>query len=71
MSTAETGPHFVRIAGWCRMTGMSRTATYEALGRQQLRAIKHGRSVLIDVAHGLSWLNSLPAASIRAPKKAA
>jgi hypothetical protein len=67
----ETIPHFARIEDWCRLSGMSRTATYEALGRQQLRAVKLGNRTLLDVEHGLSWLRSQPAAIIRAPKAAA
>jgi hypothetical protein len=42
---------------------MSRTATYYALGRGDLRAIKIGNRTLIDVEAGLAWLRSLPSAS--------
>jgi hypothetical protein len=47
---------------------MGRTATYEAIGRGDLRAIKAGRRTLIDVDHGLAWLQSLPPAQIMVPK---
>jgi hypothetical protein len=50
---------------------MSRTATYYALGRGDLKAIKVGARTLIDVEAGLAWLRSLPAAEIRAPRAAA
>ncbi|GAC1348615.1 MAG: hypothetical protein NVSMB18_37230 [Acetobacteraceae bacterium] len=53
------------MADWCKLSGMSRSATYEALGRGNLRAVKLGTRVLIDVPHGLSWLDSLPPADIR------
>jgi hypothetical protein len=43
---------------------MRRTATYEALGRGDLRAVKLNNRTLIDVEHGLAWLASLPAAEI-------
>lgn len=46
------------------MTGMSRSVTYEALGRGDLRAIKLGTRTLIDVEAGLAWLASMPAAEI-------
>jgi hypothetical protein len=46
---------------------MSRTATYLALGRRDLRAVKCGNRTLIDVDAGLAWLRSLPQAEIRPP----
>lgn len=61
-------PQFARIPLWCRISGMSRSATYVELGRGNLRAVKCGNATLIDVLHGLGWLRSLPSAQIRAPK---
>jgi len=60
-------PHPARatIANWCNLSGMSRSATYEALAAGRLRAVKLGSRTLIDVAHGLAWLDSLPPATIR------
>jgi hypothetical protein len=52
------------------LTGMSRTGTYKALGRGELKVIKLGSKLLLDVDHGLAWLRSQPAAEIRAPKAA-
>jgi len=46
---------------WRELTGMSRSRTYEEIGRGNIRAIKNGRQTLIDVQHGLAWLRSLPA----------
>jgi hypothetical protein len=43
---------------------MSRSSTYEALGRGELRAIKLGARTLVDLEHGLAWLASMPAAEI-------
>jgi hypothetical protein len=43
---------------------MSRSTTYEALGRGDLRAIKLGAKTLVDVEAGLVWLGSMPAARI-------
>jgi hypothetical protein len=50
---------------------MSRTASYNALGRGDLKAIKVGNRTLIDVEAGLDWMRSLPPAHIRAPRTAA
>jgi hypothetical protein len=61
-------PQFVRIPQWCRISGMSRSASYVELGRGNLRAVKCGNATLLDVPHGLAWLRSLPPAQIRAPK---
>ena len=58
-------PARATISDWCKLSGMGRSATYEALGRSDLRAVKLGSRVLIDVPHGLAWLDSLPPAVIR------
>jgi len=62
-------PVFCTIARWTDLTGMSRRAVYEALGRGDLVARKRGEQTLIDVDHGLRWLRSLPVAQIKAPKR--
>jgi hypothetical protein len=59
-----TTPRYCSIADWCTISGMSRSGTYEALGRGDLRAIKLGVRTLVDVEHGLACLASLPAAKI-------
>ena len=53
------------IPGWCAISGMSRTATYDALAQGDLTAIKAGRGTLINVRPGLEWLRSLPKATFR------
>lgn len=58
-------PRFEPIEPWCARSGMTRSSTYEALARGDLRAIKLGKRTLIDVQHGLAWLASLPAAEFR------
>ena len=63
-------PKFALLPQWCALSGMSRTATYNALGRGDLKAIKVGSRTLLDVEAGLAWLRSLPPAQIRAPKAA-
>jgi hypothetical protein len=55
---------YATITDWELISGMRRTATYEALGCGNLRAIKLDNRTLIDVPHGLAYLASLPAALI-------
>ncbi len=64
-------PKYAPLPHWCVLSGMTRTATYIALSKGDLRAIKQpgGRRTLIDVDHGLAWLRSQPLAEIS--KKAA
>jgi hypothetical protein len=64
-------PMYAPLPQWCAISGMSRTATYNALGRGDLKAIKIGSRTLLDVEAGLAWLRSLPAAQIRPPRAAA
>lgn len=61
----QTHPAYATVPDWCALSGMSRSGTYEALGRGDLRAIKLGARTLIDVQHGLGWLASLPIATVR------
>lgn len=63
-------PKYASLPQWCAISGMSRTSTYNALGRGDLKAIKIGTRTLVDVDAGLDWLRSLPAAQIRAPRAA-
>jgi hypothetical protein len=63
-------PKYAPMPQWCAISGMSRTASYNALGRGDLRAIKVGSRTLLDVDYGLTWLRSLPSAQIRPPKAA-
>ena len=58
-------PAFVPIPDWCRISGMGRTATYQALSRGDLQARKLGKAVLVDVRAGLAWMNTLPVADIQ------
>ena len=62
------GPaEFATLSDWLVISGMGRTVTYEALARGDLRAIKLGTRLLIDVPHGLAWLRTRPPANIRLP----
>lgn len=62
---ADLSSAYACIADWACISGMGRSATYEAIGAGYLVARKLGSSTLIDVQHGLAWLNSLPQANIR------
>lgn len=53
-------PAFATINDWCRLSGMSRRVTYEELAAGNLRAVKRGKTTLIDAQHGLAYLRSLP-----------
>ena len=64
-------PKYAPIPSWCGISGMSRTGTYNALGRGDLKAIKVGSRTLVDVEAGLAWLRAQPPAQVRAPIKAA
>ena len=59
----------VRYDSRLELFGTVRRATYEALGRGDLKAIKVGARTLIDCEAGLAWLRSRPAAVIRAPRQ--
>jgi len=61
---------YAPLPEWFIISGMWRTATYEALGRGDLRAVKLNNRTLIDVEHGLAWLASLPAAEITTGRRA-
>ncbi len=54
------------IPTWRRISDMSRSATYRALADGHLKAVKMGSRTLIDVPHGLAWLDNLPPATFRA-----
>jgi hypothetical protein len=56
---------FAPIPRWREISGMSRSKTYEELGDGNLRGVKCGRQILIDVRHGLEHMRSLPQAQIR------
>ena len=56
---------YVTLQGWMAISAMSRDATYKALSRGNLKAKKLGRRIVIDLAHGLEYMRSLPDADIR------
>jgi hypothetical protein len=70
-SAGATVPVYVSIGQWCKLTSMSRRATYDEIGRGNLLARKIGAKTVIDYPKGLSWLHSLPLAKIRPPARRA
>ena len=58
-------PAFATIRDWCRLSGVSRSTTYELLAAGHLQARKVGARTLIDVHHGVAWLDRQPLARIR------
>ena len=61
-------PAFATMACWTALSGLSRSASYEALAAGHLRGVKRGRTLLVDVQTGLDWIRSLPAATFRTPR---
>jgi hypothetical protein len=61
-------PKYAPIPQWCALSGMTRSATYVAIGGGCLRAIKQpgGRRTLIDVEQGLAWLDTQPRLALSA-----
>jgi len=59
------------IEGTTQATGLPRTTIYELLGQGKLEGRKAGRRTLIMAESVQTYLASLPAATIAAPKRAA
>jgi hypothetical protein len=57
-------PKYCSIADWVRLSGVSRSVTYELLSDGKIEAVKLGVKTLIDVQSGLGYLRSLPRAEI-------
>jgi hypothetical protein len=56
-------PQFGTVDTWCKLSGQTRTKAYEALAAGHLKAVKNGRTTLIDIQAGFAWLRTLPAAT--------
>ena len=61
---------FATVVGWCKISGQTRTKTYQALADGHLKAVKNGRTTLVDVDAGLAWLRTLPTARFGSKKAA-
>ena len=51
---------FSTIRDWTKLTGVSRSLTYELLADGKLRAVKLGNRTLIRLPEALAYLDSLP-----------
>lgn len=58
-------PKFGTIDTWVALSGISRRTTYELLGRGHLQARKVNTRTLINIEHGLAWLEAQPQAKIK------
>jgi hypothetical protein len=63
-------PAFATVPTWCALSGQTRTKAYEALAAGYLKAVKNGRTTLVDVPAGLDWLRSLPPAEFGSKRAA-
>ena len=61
-------PAYAPPRRFTELTGISRPQIYRHLAKGEFRAIKNGRTTLIDVPHAMEFLNARPAATFRAPK---
>jgi hypothetical protein len=66
--TPELAPITVTIAQCMRITGKSRSAVYEAIGRGELEAVKDGKLTLITFKSIKRRQAGLPSAKIAPPK---
>jgi hypothetical protein len=54
-----------------RLSGLSRTVTYELLAEGKIQAVKLNSKTLIDVQSGLGFMRSLPPAKITTGRRRA
>ncbi len=59
-------PAFARVPLACELSGLSRSGLYRELGAGNIRAVKHNSSTLVDMSSVREFLDTLPAATIRA-----
>jgi hypothetical protein len=64
-------PKFGPLPIWCAISGVGRSKTYQMLGSGELRGIKVGHRLLIDIEAGLAALAAMPVARVgkRASKR--
>lgn len=64
-------PVTATLARAIEISGISRSQFYREMAKGNIRALKSGRSLLIDLASLKAHLSSLPVATFRAPAKGA
>jgi len=57
-------PKYGPLDTWQQISGLGRSKTYETLKTGELRGIKVGRRLLIDVEAGLAALAAMPPARV-------
>jgi excisionase family DNA binding protein len=68
---ADVSPEAVPLPRATAVFGLSRSTLYRLAGEGRIRFLKVGRSTLVDAASVRQFLATLPAATIRAERKAA
>ncbi len=63
-------PAFGSIKLWCHLSGDGRSKAYEHLAAGELRGIKVGRKLLIDIEDGLARRRALPSAEFGSKRAA-
>jgi hypothetical protein len=53
-------PKFASMQVWCALSGVSERASYDHIARGDLRAVRLGGALLVDVENGLAWIRTLP-----------
>ena len=67
----EVTPIVVTIPGATKLTGLGRNVIYQLIGAGVLDARKSGRRTVLTTASLKAYVESLPRATIRAPRQAA
>ena len=62
-------PVYVAPKRFVQLFGISRPQVYRHLARGDFRAVKNGKTTLIDVQHARAFLESRPAAVFRVPNQ--
>ena len=65
MVPIESSVYYEPIAKFVARSGISRPVVYREIAKGNLRAIKLGKSTLIDVPAALAWMKTLPAADCK------
>ena len=70
-NTAADTPHYGTVQTWLKMSGISRTRTYQLIGEGLIPTRKVAGRTLIDIRAGLAWIANQPPAQVRMTRKAA
>jgi hypothetical protein len=58
-------PLYMELTPWCRLTGLSRSKTYDLATRGSIHLKKLDGRTLVDVRKSLSFLEGLPEVQLR------